>query len=220
MFAGCWTKLQSISGNTSCLLNFPMDGLRLKWHMILECWFIWSITSWKKEGWVRLDWLFLVERFTVIPAFIILGRIPETIAANTNYMQFKNDQTYVQTKIISVEFENEWKEKQVPDMIVSSCPLLWRLNEAEQFIRRQPSLNQCTMGTGKPLTVQCMETSVARATVMLSGPRIMWSLSGTPVNQHIKTSTSQKLYTHPFNPSLSKEDLLHILAFHKHKWNI
>lgn len=58
-------------------------------------------------------------------------------------------------------------------MIVSSCPLLWRLNEAEQLVRGQPSLNQCTMGTGKPPTVQCMDTSVARVTVMLSGPRII-----------------------------------------------
>lgn len=70
-------------------------------------------------------------------------------------------------------------------MIVSSCPLLWRLNEAELLVIRQPSLNQCTMGTGKPLTVQCMETSVARATVVLSGLRMMCSLFGTPVRQDI-----------------------------------
>lgn len=80
---------------------------------------------------------------------------------------------------------NKRKKKQVPDVIMSSCPLLWRLIEAELLVIRPPSLNQCTIGTGKPLTVQCMETSVARATVMLSGPRMMWILFGTPVRQDI-----------------------------------
>ncbi len=69
------------------------------------------------------------------------------------------------------------------DLNVSSCPLFWRMNEAEQFVRRQPSLNQCTMGTGKPRTVQCMETSVPIATVMLSGPWMSCSLLGTPARK-------------------------------------
>lgn len=63
---------------------------------------------------------------------------------------------------------------------MSSCPLLRRLKEAEQFVRRQPSLNQCTMGTGKPWTAQCMVITAAMATVMLSGPSKIWSLLGTP----------------------------------------
>lgn len=88
-------------------------------------------------------------------------------------------------------------------MIVSSCPLLWRLNEAELLVIRQPSLNQCTMGTGKPLTVQCMETSVATATVILSGPRMMCSLCGTPVRQDI-----EQYYYYAENFSMFSSSLL------------
>lgn len=76
------------------------------------------------------------------------------------------------------------------DLNVRSCPLSWRLNEAEQFVSRQPSLNQCTMGTGKPRTTQCTETSAPIATVMLSGPWMICSLLGTPTRcQHFKILT-------------------------------
>lgn len=148
-------------------------------------------TSWKKEGWLWCDWFFPVEGFTVVPAFILLGHIPENTTKNARvqtreYQRSRRGGQFYNAYYLKFGRKHNNKEWifLVLDLNVSSWPLLWRLNDAEQFVRGQPSLNQCTMGTGKPRTVQCMETSAAIATVMLSGPWMICSLFGTPAKSN------------------------------------
>lgn len=137
-------------------------------------------TSQYQEGCLGLDCLFQVGCFTVIKALILLGHISgeQTEITNPLLKHFQRSKQYVKKKTIKTNIPLA-----VLDLNMSSCPLFCRLHETEQFVRRQPSLNQCTMGTGKPPTVQCMETSVSIATVMLSGPCRICSCLGTPVRQ-------------------------------------
>lgn len=58
------------------------------------------------------------------------------------------------------------------------------------------SLNQCTLGVGKPWTTQCRAVSVSTATVIFSGPCMISRLVLRPISKQKKKPNNKKVWQH------------------------
>lgn len=173
---------------------------------------------------MRPDWLFLVECFAVIPAFILSGDIPETIATNTVYQR---DWLHAHTNWWALVYHDNFNKKKEKNRCqtwswaaVHCCGGWTRLNCWSLGSRlwtsapwEQGSRWQCSAWRPQLPEQQWCCLDHGWCVVFLG---LLW---GRTLNNYSHTET----FRHILIQVLKKQDLLHILVIcccsqsnHKH----